>query len=313
MRRILFHRRFTGYAGGHGKVRDYGRHAQAHPGFLAETWLTPDSISAQNPWLDSDMRLADQWLPEAADILFLAGFDWEAVPDDRVGRPVINLLQGLGHADHGDPRRGFLRRPAVRVCVSHAVADAVLATGEVNGPVHVIPAAQDLAVLSCLRPESAQAPRIAIAGGKAPALAEAVAAALQGVDYPVDLLPGGLPRSEFLGRIGAADIAVLLPLEREGFYLPGLEAMAMGTAVVLPDAVGNREYVRPGLNALSPAREAGAIADAALWLRDPERRRVLATAGLATAAQYTLARERTAFHALLDRLDAEWARCRHDS
>lgn len=311
MRRVLFHRRFLGYSGGHGKVRDYVRHVDAHPGFDAETWLTPDSIAADNPWQGGDLLRADRWQPAEADVLFLAGLDWEAVPEDHAGRPVINLLQGLGHADAGDARRAFLRRPAVRVCVSQAVADAVLATGEVNGPVHVIPAAHDLPALAGLPARPNAEPRIVIAGGKAPDLAAAVAASLDNVAGEVELLPAGLPRSGFLARLGAADIAVLLPHDREGFFLPGLEAMALGAAVVLPDAGGNRQYLQPGTNALMPAREAGAIAAAVRELCDPAQRREIAAAGLATAAEHSLARERAAFHALLDRLDAEWATCRH--
>lgn len=313
MKRVLFHRRFLGYSGGHGKVRDYVRHIDAHPGFSAETWLTPDSIAAENPWEGTGLRRAEHWQPADADVLFLAGLDWQAVPDDCPGRPVLNLLQGLGHADAGDARRAFLRRPAVRVCVSQAVADAVLATGGVNGPVHVIPAAHDLPVLADVPSRPTAAPRIVIAGGKAPDLAAAVCAALDDVAGGVELLPAGLPRSGFLAHLAAADIAVLLPHDREGFFLPGLEAMALGAAVVMPDAGGNRQYLRSGINALVPARDAAALAAAVRQLSDPARRRGIAAAGLATAADHTLESERAAFHALLDRLDAEWARCRHDS
>ncbi|WP_374602778.1 glycosyltransferase [Arenimonas sp.] len=312
MRRVRFHRRFHGYSGGHGKVRDYVGHVDAHPGFEAETWLTADSVSDGNPWATGDLRRAAAWDPDAADVLFLAGLDWEAVPDDRPGRPVINLVQHLRHADAHDARRPFLRRPALRICVSQAVADAILATGEVNGPVHVIPAALDLPALPARPADAASPVRVVIAAGKAPALAAGVAAALSDTTATPVVLPAGLRREEFLAQLGKADIAVMLPHEREGFYLPGLEAMALGAAVVMPDAGGNREYLDAGGNALVPAREAGDIATAVrLLLDDAGRRSALAAAGPATAARYTLARERAAFHALLDRLDTEWAACRH--
>lgn len=311
MRRVLFHRQYLGYSGGHGKVRDYAAHVDAHPGFEAWTWLTPDSEPVDNPWVQGGFRLAAAWRPDEADVLFLGGLDWEAVPRDLLGRPVLNLVQHLRHADAGDPRRAFLRRPAVRICVSQPVAEAILATGEVNGPVHVIPAALDLPPLPARTPQAGAPPRIAITGGKAPELAQAVAARLAADAAAPDVLPAGLGRTEFLARLAAADIAVLLPHEREGFYLPGLEAMALGCAVVMPDAGGNREYARAGLNASIPAREPEAIAAAVRALLPADARAPRVSAGLATAAGYTLARERAAFHALLGRLDQEWAACRH--
>ena len=311
MRRVLFHRQFLGYSGGHGKVRDYAAHVNAHPGFEAWTWLTPDSEPRDNPWVQGGFRLAAAWRPDEADVLFLGGLDWEAVPSDLPGRPVINLVQHLRHADAGDPRRAFLRRPAVRICVSQPVAEAILATGEVNGPVHVIPAALELPSLPPRTPQAGAPPRVAVTGGKAPELARAVASRLAGDAVAVDLLPAGLVRAEFLARLAAADIAVLLPHEREGFYLPGLEAMALGCAVVMPDAGGNREYARAGVNASVPARDPDAIAAAVRELLPPGARAQRVAAGQATAGQYTLARERAAFHALLGRLDQEWAACRH--
>src|SRR5690606_15703832 len=118
MRRVLFHRHFEGYSGGHGKVRDYVRHVDAHPAFRAETWLAPGAPAEGNPWATGELQLAPAWAPEAADVLFLGGVDWAAVPDDLPARPVINLVQHPRHADAGDARRPFLRRPAVRICVS---------------------------------------------------------------------------------------------------------------------------------------------------------------------------------------------------
>lgn len=47
-----------------------------------------------------------------------------------------------------------------------------------------------------------------------------------------------------------SDVFLATPLAEEGFYLPGLEAMAAGTVVVSPDAGGNRAYCRFGENCL---------------------------------------------------------------
>ena len=114
---------------------------------------------------------------------------------------------------------------------------------------------------------------------------------------------------EFLSRIRNARIAIALPLPRESFYLPGLEAMTAGCALVMPDAIGNRAYAVPGRNASMPAMTAEAIAGAALGLlRDPPALQALANAGIATAARHGMAQERAALYRILDNLDPLWAR-----
>ena len=48
-------------------------------------------------------------------------------------------------------------------------------------------------------------------------------------------------------------MTLFLPNETEGFYLPALEGMALGTIVVCPDCVGNRSFCLPQVNAFRPA------------------------------------------------------------
>ena len=47
-------------------------------------------------------------------------------------------------------------------------------------------------------------------------------------------------RATFIEHMRGARIVVALPNPTEGFYLPALEAMKLGKAVICPDAVGNR-------------------------------------------------------------------------
>lgn len=100
-------------------------------------------MDATNPWSGVEPPPLEAWDPAGADMLFLAGLDWTAVPE-RTQVPTINLIQGTRYAARGDPRRGFLSRRAVRICVSGEVADAVRATGLVNGPLFTIENALDL-------------------------------------------------------------------------------------------------------------------------------------------------------------------------
>jgi len=55
------------------------------------------------------------------------------------GKPVINLIQHVRHADPGADVHRYLAEPAIRICVSEEVETAILGTGKVVGPTYVIP------------------------------------------------------------------------------------------------------------------------------------------------------------------------------
>jgi hypothetical protein len=315
MRTVGFYRDFTGYSGGHGKMFDYFEHTRGHPRFVARIHLAPGSLRDDtNPWRFRGSFEDREWRPERYDALFLGGMDWQQLPAAGAAptRPTLNLIQHVRHGDPGDPRFPFLSRPAIRICVSPAVAEAILASGRVNGPVHVIPAGVELPGAEACEAGDGGPVRVVIAAHKGQALGRALAEGLRGEPgLALDLCTEWLPRQRFLERLGRAQIAVAIPHEREGFFLPGLEAMALGKATVVPDCLGNRAYARDGENCLMPAAEAEPLAAAVRRLgASGPLRRELAAAGLATARSLGLAAERAAYHALLDRLDAEWASCR---
>lgn len=304
MRTVLFHRDFRGYSGGHGKVYDYYGHVLAHADFDARVHLVPGSMADGNPWIGAGAPIEASWDPETADVLFIGGMDWAAVPTDRDDRPVINLVQGVRHADRDGPLRAFLSRRAIRICVGAPVADAIRSTGLVNGPVTVIEAGLSL-------PPSDRATRkipgrLFIGAIKQPEIGTRLAQELVAAGRDVDLCVGWTPRRAYLQRLAAAECAIVLPLEREGFYLPGLEAMALDCATIVPDCTGNRAYAQPGLNALCPAIEVDALLAAVAALDDQPLRERLREAGRATARRFALERERHAFHRLLDDLDGWW-------
>jgi len=300
MPRILFHRDFAGYSGGHGKLWDYFRHALAL-GWDARVYLTVDSLrDASNPWMQIPERIEPQWTPEAYDVLFLAGMDWSALPEiQHPPRPVINLIQGVRHAWPEHPLSAFLSAPARRICVSQPVAEAIIATGKVNGDVTVIPAALDL-------PEHLPAPpappQILIAGLKAPALAQTLAQELRQRGLDVRVLDQALPRNVYLGIVASARVVVTLPHPAEGFYLPALEAMALGVPVVLTDCIGSREYARDGDNCLLAADDSVALADAAERALQPRVCMQLIAAGYDTARAHTQNAERARFADILNPL-----------
>ena len=53
-----------------------------------------------------------------------------------------------------------------------------------------------------------------------------------------------------------SDVFMATPLAEEGFYMPGLEAMAAGSIVVTPDAGGNLAYCRFGENSVEVGLDA---------------------------------------------------------
>ncbi len=301
-RRILFHRDFTGYTGGHGKVWDYFKHALAL-GMDARVYLTPRSLrDASNPWSAVPQRVEAQWRPGDADLLFLAGMDWQALPADIAAPPVINLVQHVRHADPDHPLRRFLSRSAWRICVSQAVTEAIAATGEVRGSISLIPAALDLAAAP-VPPATRRG--VFVGALKNPELGHAVAGELRSAGCEVRLVTEWMPRAEYLAALAQAAVALPLPHATEGFFLPGLEAMALGCAVVMPDCKGSAEYAVAEGNCLMPPALAGALAAAVKRLcGDAGLRRRLTEAGARTALSFDPAEERSAFAALLRQVAA---------
>ena len=137
-----------------------------------------------------------------------------------------------------------------------------------------------------------------------------------GVTHDLDVEP---VRVEHVGGIvgravalSKARPAVVLAARRkrrrmEGFYLPALEAMALGSPVVVPDCVGNRVYLEPDANALVPGWHPDEFVAAVLRLEgDPSLAVRLVQAGRATVRRFGMEREREAFHAILDDLEGQW-------
>lgn len=300
-RRLLMRRQFLGHTGGHQKMFDYFQHAAAHSGWSPSVYFTDDSVTVMNPWRSVGTSELTTWQPGRADALLLGGMDWAAIQDDAIGVPVINLIQHVRHADPGLPLRGFLSRRALRICVSEPVAEAIVATGEVNGPVRVIEAG-----ISDIKPAMGPRAGVFIDAIKQPELGHALARALEKHGLAVNLSRARIERTDYLARLGRCEIAVLLPHATEGFYLPGVEAMAAGAACVVPDCIGNRGYLRPSVNALVPSLDLESVQAAVMALQDPALRDIVRSGAAVTSQQYSLARERRAFHDVLDELEIRW-------
>lgn len=303
--RMLFFRDFHGLTGGHLKVWHYFNHVRHLPGYRPLIHFSKDSLwDESNPWRPLRDQVLPHYQPAQSDYLFLAGLDWRMLSHEeriRPVRPIINLIQGVGHAQPGDPRYGFLHYRAIRICVSAEIAERLRETGRVNGPLHVIPNGLDLNELPLPAADGQSDLDLLIVGLKNPSLARQLHAQLATSAGRIELLAEPLPRRLFLSKLARAKIALFLPLPAEGFYLPALEGMALGALVICPDCIGNRSFCLPEKTCLRPPYTLKALLEAvenARRLAVQERDRLLKNAAQ-KVLQHDLLKERRAFHRLL--------------
>jgi glycosyltransferase involved in cell wall biosynthesis len=300
MRKILFVRKFKKPSGGQIKVRDYFEHCLQHPAIAPYVYFTPDSRHAQSHlWRELPKeRIVRELALEAYDALFLAGKDWELLPAGASGVKIINLVQHVKHAEARDGRFTFLSRPAYRICVSEEVFAAI--TPHANGPAHVIPNGVSLGTFA---PNAEKARNsILIWARKNPALGRRLHATLLERGFGSALLVDYLPREHFAEALGKTDIFVALTNPSEGFYLPGLEGLASGCAVVCADAVGNRGFCVHEKTCLMP--KWGDYDEHVVMierlLRDEDLKETLRRAGQMRAQTFSLQNERARFYQFLD-------------
>lgn len=301
MRTILFLRKFRKVSGGQIKVRDYFEHCLRHPALDPYIYFTADSIPDEDGlWSDvpSHRRLYDLDA-ERFDLIFVAGRDWRFLPESLDERKVINLVQNVRHGVPTDTRFEYLRRPAFRICVSEEVRTAIV--GHVSGEAVAILNGIPLEYFRA-NAEGRCADSIFIWGKKNRELGARLYHTLRARGLDVSILTRVLPREEFAAMLRRTDIFVTLPHDREGAYLPPIEAMAAGCAVVCSDAVGNRGYCLDHETCLTPRfddfDEHMVAVD--LLLEDRALREQLRAGGSEMAEAHSLEGERAQFYRLLE-------------
>lgn len=307
MKTISFVRDFTEFSGGHLKMFDYFNHVAQSGVFSPALTLTMRSRrDVTNPWIRAGIAFSETF--RTSDAYFLGGVDWDILDQagvDLTGRSVINLIQHVRHAWPQDVRYRFLNRPALRICVSEEVADAVRATGVANGEIVTIPNGVDQESLMALRGVPKEQD-VFIGGLKAPGLALACAEVLRTKGLRVAIETSSLPREDYLRRVASAQVALLLPHRTEGFYLPALEAMASDVCVVVPDCVGNRSFCLDGVNCVMPGFELESLTQAVLDLvLRPQQQQALKGGARRMAARHDLSTERDRFLEVLSHFARE--------
>lgn len=312
-KRVLFHRDYLRFQGGHLKVWHYFNHLKQSEHYKPEIHFTKQSIlDKNNPWINC--VTLKTWNPSSKDIIFLAGLDWQIALNNKAylankqSIPVINLIQGLSHAEPNDVKYKFLSERAIRICVSPEVSDAIQKTKCTNGPIFTIPNGIELNLPASQLDQKDKDIDILILALKKPELGLALNKKLIDNQLKPLVITSLKSREEFLSLIRRARICVCLPHFAEGFYLPALEAMSLECIVVCPDCIGNRSFCIDQFNCFMPAYNEEAIIraiESAVCLPKEEKRRFVSRAQL-TAKEHSLESESAKFLDIINNIKNIW-------
>jgi len=299
--------------GGHLKVKDYFQHIRSSLHFVPKIFFAPNSSRlARTLWSSDRALVVEEWEPRAADVWFLAGTDWLAIPEElRIDPPVpvINLIQGARHSEPSDIRYSFLRYPAVRICVSHEVEAGLTSLKFVRGPIYTISNCLDFSGFPLPCPYNERKLDLFIGAFKAPEIGQAIATKFMEQGISICLMTDQVTRKEFLNLLNHSRVALLLPLYKEGFYLPALEAMALETVLVCPDCLGNRSFCIDESNCFRPRYVIEDLIEAtrkALSLSVMARADIIRNAQR-TSAEHDINIERDSFLRILENIDDIWS------
>ncbi|CAN5193300.1 hypothetical protein BH20ACT9_BH20ACT9_14580 [soil metagenome] len=307
--------------GGVIKVFDYALHARQR-GLRVE-------ICAREPYAD-DLPIFQipglDALRAGRDVTYRGDYGFSATPDDVVffswpthyeqiaarlpptvdPQRVIHVVQNVRHANpewiDGYALR-LLTRPMTRVVVNDRVLEAVDPHLNRSCPTHLIPLGHRVEYFARSRSPGLGRPlRVGYTTWKSD-VGDRVAGALSGdPGFRFRAIRRTVAWPQLRELYHWCDVFLGAPGPEEGHYLPGLEAMAAGAVVLVPDVGGNLVYCRFGENCLRvPFDDAGAYVDTLRRLAArPEEADRLRDAGYEEVTHHTLAHERQAFAGVLD-------------
>lgn len=301
---ISFHRQYREYSGGHQKVCDYIHHTVTSGLFAPSLYLAGSSEVQKELFNDiQGLEYTAQYSPEGADVVFLAGMDWQAYqPFFNSQQVKINLIQHVRHGDKNHPLFEFLKHRAVRLCVSDAVKEAIEPFA--NGPCFTIKMGHRIPKLS--RPKRYD---LYILATKQQHLGQQLFECAKGMGLRVVIHNTPTERELVYQAMAESVVVIPLPDKTEGFFLPGIEAMALADWAVVPDCIASREYSsnranisRCDLNYISCEK---AIKDALIQVKT-WKLFVNKWYGRRLSANYSLKREQQRYCHILHNLDEIW-------
>jgi len=312
---LLFSLRCDCPSGGCIKVRDYYNHTKLSVNYTPQIYLPNDTQwEESNPWWTERHQVMSEYRPDLADALFISGLGWQRfIPVEYQQKspiPIIYLIQGLFKLRPEYPHYQHFSYKAIRISVSQAITETLQQKNiRINGPLFTIPNCIDTQVLPKLLQFVDRDIELLILGLKQPQKAEELTRRL--IPYckgNLVTVTTRLPQKEFHSLINRARHTLFLPAEEEGFYLPALEGMALGTIVICPDVGGNRDFCRVNNNCFLPVYHIESLYHAtiqALTLVKFQRDRLLTNAQH-TAKEHDLTKERSIFLDILDNLKNIW-------
>jgi hypothetical protein len=301
---ISFHRQYREYSGGHQKVCDYIHHTIASGLFTPSLYLENTS-TVQKQLFNTIQELAysPQYSPDQTDVAFLAGMDWQAYQPFFDPKQVkINLIQHVRHGDKNHPLFQFLQHKAIRLCVSDAVKDAIETYA--HGPCFAIKMGHDIPKLTM--PKQYE---LYILATKQPELGRQLFEWASSIGLKVLMHDKATERELVYQAMAESVVVITLPNKTEGFFLPGIEAMALADWAVVPDCIASREYSlgKANISSCELNRDACQIAiEDALKRVKSWKYHVSKWHGRRLSAKYSPKQERKSYLSILNNVEAIW-------
>lgn len=221
---------------------------------------------------------------------------------------VIHAVRGVRHATPsfaGGYALRLLSRPMARITTNDIVLNAIKPYLNPSSLIEVITVAHDTDFFFKERAGGVDSPvKVAYTTWKSD-VGDRVASLLNGSGFEFSAVRTHASWEELRTLYHWADVFLATPRSEEGFYLPGLEAMAAGAIVLVPDVGGNRTYCDFGVNCLPVEFEdASSYAEVlrALKWEKPENVDRMRRKGYETLKEHTWDREERQFDAFLQRL-----------
>ncbi len=200
----------------------------------------------------------------------------------------------------------LLSRPMARIMTNDVVLESVKPYLNPSSMTEVIMLGNDSAFFAKKRSGSLGRPiRVGYTTWKS-GVGDEVAALLKGsADFVFRAIRNPVGWGELRALYHWSDVFLGTPLAEEGFYMPGLEAMAAGAVVISPDAGGNMAYCEFGENCLGVGLDdAAGYVEVLEGLRAGDAGEVerLRRNGYETVGRHTLEHERDRFGEFMGRL-----------
>ena len=248
------------------------------------------------------------------DLAFLSWPTHYEIVEPRMSRwtrheQVIFIVQNVRWANpkwiggHG-PR--LLSRPMARIMTNDVVLEAVEPYLNSSSMTEVITLGNDSGFFAKERSGDLGHPvRVGYTTWKS-GVGDEVAALLEGsADFEFKAIRNPVGWDELRTLYHWSDVFLATPLAEEGFYMPGLEAMAAGAVMISPDAGGNMAYCEFGENCLGVGLDdAVGYVEILEGLRTGDAGEVerLRRNGYETVGRHTLEHERERFGEFMGRL-----------